>query len=164
MSEAIRAGKAVHFTYSIVDEASGRVLEQSDMPMGYVHGGYSTLIAALERALEGRQSGDKVQVRLPPEQGFGPHDPALTFTDDIANVPEEFRFVGAEVEMQNEQGEGRLFIVSEIKDGRLTVDGNHPFAGKTLVFHVTVQGVRSATEEEKRGGHPADAPPPSLAH
>ena len=83
-----------------------------------------------------------------PEGGFGPHDPALTFTDDIQNVPPEFRRIGAEVQMQNEAGESKTFYVTAIDNGRLTVDGNHPFAGQLLQVHVTIREVRDPTEDE----------------
>jgi len=89
---------------------------------------------------------------LPPEKALGYHDTAMTFTDDIANVPPEFRRVGAEVEMQNDRGETRSFFVSKIEADKLTVDGNHPFAGKTLTYAVTVADIRDASEEEKQKG------------
>ncbi|MCO6413475.1 MAG: peptidylprolyl isomerase [Thiogranum sp.] len=143
--------KVVAITYSIIDE-SGVILEQSDIPVYYVHGGPNDMFPEVEASLEGCNLGESVEVVLPPEKGFGFHDPNLTFTDEIDNVPPEFRRVGAEVEMQNERGETRSFFVSKIEDGKLTVDGNHPFAGKTLTFAVTVADIRDATEEEKRKG------------
>ena len=85
---------------------------------------------------------------MSPESGFGARDPALTFTDDIENVPPEFRRLGAEVEMQNESGETKTFYVTKIEDGRLTVDGNHPLAGKTLKVQVKILEVRDATIED----------------
>jgi len=99
-----------------------------------------------------RRLGGSVEVTLPPEKAFGYPDPNLTFTDDLANVPPQFHQVGAQVEMQNESGETRTFFVSRIEDGKLTVDGNHPFAGKTLLYAVTVADIRDATEEEKKNG------------
>lgn len=143
--------KVVAITYSIIDE-SGVILEQSDIPVYYVHGGPNDMFSEVEASLEGCSLGASVEVVLPPEKAFGFHDPNLTFTDAIDNVPPEFRRVGAEVEMQNERGETRSFFVSRIEDGKLTVDGNHPFAGKTLTFAVTVADIRDATEEEKRKG------------
>jgi FKBP-type peptidyl-prolyl cis-trans isomerase SlyD len=143
--------KVIAITYSIIDE-SGVILEQSDIPVYYVHGGPNDMFPDVEEALEGRKLGDAVEVVLPPEKAFGYHDPAMTFTDDIANVPPQFRKVGAEVQMQNERGETRSFIVSRIDDNKLTVDGNHPFAGKTLRYALTVADIREATEEEKQNG------------
>lgn len=151
--------KAVYITYSILDE-QGQVVEQSDVPIGYVHGGDSGLFEQVEAALEGAKPGDKFEVILPPAQGFGDHDPNLTFTDDIENVPPEYRHVGAEVEFQNEQGEGRLFRVSKIENGKLTVDANHPFAGQTVKFVVTVNAIRDATPEEIANGRPDEGGPP----
>lgn len=149
----VAKNKAVYVTYSILSE-EGEILERSDLPIGYVHGAGSQLIEQVEKRLEGREVGDIVEVILSPEQGFGPHDPDLTFTDDIDNVPPEVRYVGAQVEMQNDRGETRSFIVSRIENGRLTVDGNHPLAGKTLRFVVEVNDVRDATPEEIAAGVP----------
>jgi len=143
--------KVVAITYSIIDE-SGVILEQSDIPLYYVHGGPNDMFPDVEAALDGHPLGDSIEVVLPPEKAFGYHDPGMTFTDDIANVPPEFRRVGAEVEMQNDRGETRSFFVSKIEADKLTVDGNHPFAGKTLTYALTVADIRDASEEEKRKG------------
>ena len=75
---------------------------------------------------------------------------AIEFTDDLENVPEQFRYVGAEVPMQNSEGETKTFYVSKIEDGKLTVDGNHPLAGKTLTLRVKILDVRDSTEEDIR--------------
>jgi FKBP-type peptidyl-prolyl cis-trans isomerase SlyD len=148
MSEqTITDGKYVTLTYSIFDE-HGSVLEQTDLPVGYIHGGRTELIGGMDRAISGKRAGDKVEFALSPEEGFGPHDPDLTFTDDIDNVPPQFRFVGAEVPMQSESGEVKAFYVTRIENGRLTVDGNHPLAGKALHIHVRIQEVRDPTREE----------------
>lgn len=141
--ETIKKGKFVSLTYSITDE-QGNVMEQSDLPVSYVYGGDTELLGGVDEAILGKKAGDRVEVTVPPEQAFGDHDPALTFTDDVENVPPEFRRLGAEVEMQNEAGESRTFHVTRIEGGRLTVDGNHPMAGKTLTLHVTVTEVRDA--------------------
>ena len=152
MSEQfVENNKVVSFTYSITDE-SGELIEQSDLPIRYVHGGKHDLFEKVEQALEGSVVGDTVEVELTPEEGFGPHDPGLTYTDDIENVPPEFRHVGAEVEMMNDQGETRKFTVSHIGGGKLTVDGNPPMAGKTIVFHIRVTDIQDATEEEIANG------------
>jgi FKBP-type peptidyl-prolyl cis-trans isomerase SlyD len=143
--------KVIAITYSILDE-SGVILEQSDIPVYYVHGGPNEMFPDVEQALEGCELGESVEVVLPPEKAFGHHDPEMTFTDAIENVPPQFRHVGAEVQMQNERGETRSFFVSRIEGDQLTVDGNHPFAGKTLTYAVTVADIRDATEEEKRQG------------
>jgi FKBP-type peptidyl-prolyl cis-trans isomerase SlyD len=143
----IEANKVVSLIYSILDDR-GEILEQSDLHIDYVHGGKSDLFEKLEAALTGKTIGDQVSVTLSPEESFGPHNPDLTFTDDLENVPEELRYVGAELEAQNANGEAMKFLVSEIKGGKLTVDANHPMAGKTITFKVKIANIRDATSDE----------------
>ena len=143
--------KVVTFTYSILDE-SGEILEQSDIPINYVHGGKHDLFEKVEQALEGSVVGDTVEATLTPEEGFGSHDPQLTYTDEMENVPPEFQHIGAEVEMLNDQGETMKFTVTHIESGKLTVDGNHPMAGKVITFHISVIGIRDADAEELANG------------
>ena len=149
--ERIGKHKAVTLTYRIID-SEGQTVEQNDLPIGYVHGCDSGLFPKVEQALDGCVSGDSTEVTLNPDEGFGARDPDLTFTDDIDNVPEQFQRIGAEVEMTNDRNESRTFHVTEISDGRLTVDGNHPLAGQTVVFHVQVHEVRNATPQEIAAG------------
>jgi len=154
----VEQNKVVSFVYSIVD-ASGELLEQSDLPISYVHGGKHDLFEKVEQGLAGAVVNDTVEVSLTAEEGFGPHDPDLTYTDSIENVPEEFRSVGAEVEMMNDQGDSRKFTVTRIEDGKLTVDGNHPMAGKVITFRIKVTDIRDATAEEIANGVEAMAMP-----
>ena len=157
---SISQNKVVYITYVITD-TSGMTLEQSDLPIGYLHGVKNRLHAKIEKALMGSKVGDSVTVLLEGDEGFGPHDPELTFTDSIDNVPEQFRRIGAEVEMMNEGGEAKTFIVSNIEGGQLTVDGNHPFAGKTVNFRVKVVDIRDATDDEIKSGEVASMGTPS---
>ena len=145
--EVIKPGKFVSLTYTISD-LDGNLLEQNDIPVNYVHGGETELIGGMDRAVVGRGPGDLVEMTVPPEDGFGPHDPSLTFTDELANVPPQFRHIGAEVQMQNESGEAKTFYVTKIEEQKLTVDGNHPLAGKALKVQVKILEVRDATIED----------------
>lgn len=149
----IESNKVVSLTYSILDD-QGKILEHSDMPIHYVHGGNSDMFEKLQAALTGKTIGDQVSVSLSPEEGFGPHNPDLTFTDELENVPEELRFVGAELGVKNADGESMKFIVSEIKNNELTVDANHPLAGKTVIFKAKVTDIRDASSGEIRTGQP----------
>lgn len=146
-SDIIKNGKFVSLTYSIADE-QGNVMEQSDLPMSYVFGGDTELLGGADKAILGKKAGDSVKITVPPEKGFGEHDPDLTFTDDLENVPPEFRRLGAEVEMRNESGDARTFYVTRIEGGKLTIDGNHPMAGKTLTLSVKILEVRDARPED----------------
>lgn len=162
---SIRPGKFVGLTYRIEDDG-GQLLEQADIPVSYIHGGQTELIGGLDNAIQGHCVGDELTLVLPPEMAFGPHDPSLTFTDKLENVPPQFRYLGAEVQMQNEQGETRAFRVTRIADGTLTVDGNHPLAGKTLHVFVRIAEVRTPTDAELAADHTmaAGLRPPGVLH
>ncbi|MCG7964625.1 MAG: peptidylprolyl isomerase, partial [Candidatus Thiodiazotropha taylori] len=96
----------------------------------------------------GKAQGEEVTMTIPAENGFGDYNPDLVITDNIENVPVELRQLGAEVQMQNEAGEVRSFYVTKIEGDRLTVDGNHPLAGKTLQVKLKILQVRDASQED----------------
>ncbi len=147
----IEKDKFVSLTYTITD-VSGEVLERIDLPIEYVHGRDRQVIEKIENALLGKQQGDELSVSLSTEEGFGEYQQELTFTDEIDNVPAQFHQIGAEIEFQNDQGETKIFRVAKIEDGKLTVDGNHPFAGKAITYNIKVIEVRDATAEELASG------------
>jgi FKBP-type peptidyl-prolyl cis-trans isomerase SlyD len=151
MNETITKDKVVSLTYAIRDE-QGETFEYTDVPVNYVHGGKNDLFQKVEQELEGKTVGDKIEVTLSPDEGFGQHDPGLTFSDDIDNVSPELRKVGAQLEAQNASGDKLQFVVTRIEDDKLTVDGNHPLAGQTVKFLVEVKGLRDATEQEASTG------------
>jgi FKBP-type peptidyl-prolyl cis-trans isomerase SlyD len=151
MSDKITQNKFVSLVYTITDD-DDNILERIDMPIQYIQGAKSQVIEKIEIALDGHKEGDLVHVTISPEEGFGPHQAELTFSDDINNVPPQFHSIGAEVEFQNDQGESKIFRVTNIEDGKLTVDGNHPFAGKSITYNITVKEVRNATADELKHG------------
>lgn len=157
----VQSGLVVYITYSILDQA-GNVVEQHDLPVGYVQGGDSGLLPDIESALVGKTIGDKVEITLAPNDAFGERDPSLCFTDDIDNVPPPFRTVGAQVEMSNSTGDTKTFYVTKIEDGKLTVDGNHPLAGQNAICVVNILNIREATAEELASGMAEDTAPPQL--
>ena len=151
--DLVRPNKVVSLTY-VIRKQDGEIFEYTDLPVAYVHGAGSRLFSKIEQALEGRRVGEKISVTLAPEEGFGPHDPGLTFTDDLENVPEQFRHIGAQLQAQNSKGEELTFVVTHVGQSELTVDANHPLAGQTVNFEVTVAEIRDATPDEVRSGDP----------
>jgi len=147
----ITKDKVVTVTYRVEDE-QGEVIERIDLPVSYVHGRDSGLVEKVEQALEGKGAGDEVAVALSPADGFGEWNPDMTFTDAIENVPPQYRELGAEAEFLNDEGETLKMVVTHVDNGTVTLDGNHPFAGKNITFHVKVVEVRDATAEEIRNG------------
>lgn len=153
----VTRNKLVYITYSILD-SRGMVVEQHDIPVGYVHGANSGILPAIEAAVDGCKVGDRVEITLSPEEGYGERDESLVFVDDIENVPPQFRRVGAEVLFENEAGETKPFYVTRIENGKVTVDGNPSLAGQSVTCLVNVMDIRDATPEEIRNGRPLDTP------
>jgi FKBP-type peptidyl-prolyl cis-trans isomerase SlyD len=152
MSETIRDGKFVELTYKVTDKKSGHVLTRVEFPLGYVHGHNEILAPSVHRKLEGKSTGEVIEVPIDGNQIFGPRDESLVFTDQIENVPEEYRQIGTSILMENEKGQTRSFIVTRIDDKTLTVDGNNPLCGREVVFTLEILTVRDATAEETRAG------------
>ena len=159
MSEAIQDGKFVELTYKVTDRKSGHVLTGVEFPLGYVHGHNEILAPSVHKALEGRCAGDVIEVPIDGNRIFGPRDESLVFTDDIENVPEEYRQVGTSILMENDKGQTHTFIVTRVDDETLTVDGNNPLCGREVVFRLEVLNVRDATDEEMKAGGAIDAVP-----
>ena len=145
----------VSFTYVILDKQGG-VLEQSDLPMSYIHGVDGKMYPKVESALTGARVGDEIEVELSPAEGFGESDPELMYIENLENVPPEYRRIGAEAMFQNEDGETITMKVTKIEDGELTLDANHPFAGMTVIFKITVVALRQATLQEIGSGNVMD--------
>jgi len=149
----VSAQKVVYIHYTLKN-ASGELLDKSAAgePLAYVHGAGS-IIPGLESALEGKTAGDAVNVEVAPEEGYGARDEAL-----VQDVPRG-AFQGVEhiepgMRFQAESNQGaRIITVTAVHEDVVTVDGNHPLAGETLVFDVEVDGVREATPEEVDHGH-----------
>jgi FKBP-type peptidyl-prolyl cis-trans isomerase SlyD len=109
---------------------------------GYVHGGYGGLLEGLERALEGKAPGETVQVQLEPDDAFGEYD-----ADLVRLEPAERYGEGITAGMQVEE-DGSLYLVTDVADGKVVLDGNHPLAGMALRFSLEVLAVRTAKPEE----------------
>ncbi len=152
MSEVIRPGKFVELTYKVTDRTTGHVLTTVDFPLGYVHGHNEILAPSVHMQLEGKSAGDVIEVAIDGSQIFGPRDESLVFSDDIDNVPEEYRHVGTSILMENDKGQTRSFLVTHMDDERLTVDGNNPLCGRGVVFTLAILTVRDATDVETRAG------------
>lgn len=133
----------------------GEVVDGStpDDPLVYLHG-YEEIIPGLERALEGKTAGDKLQVVVPPEDGYGDYDPEGVEEVPRTDLPEDLTIEEGEIiTATDEDGDDVEFLIKEVKKDTVVVDFNHPMAGKTLHFDVTVREVREATAEELEHGH-----------
>ncbi|HZJ03439.1 MAG TPA: peptidylprolyl isomerase [Thermoleophilia bacterium] len=148
-------GTIVTIHYDLTD-AEGTVLDSSKggEPLSYLHG-YGSIVKGLERELEGREPGQKTEVTLAPEDAYGERSPEAMMEVPRSEFPE-----GMEPEpgmtVQADTPGGAVYLqVNGVTEDQVTLDGNHPLAGKTLHFDVEVTDVRAATdaEEEKARGH-----------
>jgi FKBP-type peptidyl-prolyl cis-trans isomerase SlyD len=149
----IAQNSVVSIHYTLKDDA-GEIIDSSESadPLTYLHG-HGNLVAGVERALDGKNVGDKLHVKVAAADGYGEYDEQLVqkiprrSLKGIANVK-----VGMRLHTQTPGGQ-RAVTVTQIVGDMVTIDGNHPLAGQALNFDIEVTEVRDATEEELEHGH-----------
>jgi FKBP-type peptidyl-prolyl cis-trans isomerase SlyD len=150
----IAKDKAVSIHYTLTLDG-GQVIDSSEGkdPLVYLHG-HGNIIPGLEKELVGKGIGEKLSVTVVPEEGYGVHNPGL-----IQEVPREaFQGVdnlevGMMFQAPGEGGHIQLIRITGIEGDKITVDGNHELAGKTLNFAVEISEIREASPEELTHGH-----------
>ena len=142
----------VSLDYELSD-ADGKLIEKTDAPIEYLHGGYDGIFPLVEQALAGKSAGETCRVRLEPDDAFGEYDAGLVHLEPRSKFPDNIK-VGMQFEGRGvESGTTLIYTVTDIADDKVVVDGNHPLAGKALDFICTVAAVRVATQEETTHGH-----------
>jgi FKBP-type peptidyl-prolyl cis-trans isomerase SlyD len=145
----------VHYT---LFDAQNNLLEEEGDPIVYLHGGYENTLASIEEALEGKQVGDAITIQVEPEDAFGEYDADLIKIEARDRFPTPLE-VGMHFEGvpdgANEE-EAIIYMVTDIVDDRVVLDGNHPLAGMALRFSLRVTGVRAATQEEVDNQRPQE--------
>lgn len=148
---ALKSVVAIHYTLT---DAGGVILDasQPDHPLVYLQGA-GNIIPGLEQQLLGRAAGEHFTAVIPPAAAYGEHD-----ADLIQSVPRDMFGADQEIELgmrfSGNTPQGPItVVVTGIEGDTVTLDGNHPLAGKTLHFAVTVDSVRPATEQELLHGH-----------
>jgi FKBP-type peptidyl-prolyl cis-trans isomerase SlyD len=145
--------KVITLQYEVKDEA-GETIDKSsaDAPLVYLHG-YSNIIPGLENALVGKTTGDALQVTVAPEDAYGVYNETLVNPVPLAMFEGiEKVEVGMGFTAETPEGPVEVSIV-EVSGDFAKVDANHPLAGKTLSFDVTVTDIRDASDEELSHGH-----------
>lgn len=147
----IEKDTAVTLRYKVTDP-QGKLLEESAEPMVYLHGGYGNTLLKIEQALAQQERGFKTVLALAPEDAFGLRDESLVQTIPKTRFPPGVK-VGGQLEGRGEDGQTHAFRVIKIKGDKVLLDANHPLAGMSLRFHLTVTDVRAASAEEIAHGH-----------
>lgn len=150
MEIAHRRVATVHFTLTDEDGSQITTTRGHD-PLVYMHG-TGGIAQGLEEALEGRKPGERFEVTVPPEKGFGPRHEELVQTHPRSVIRDGAQpEVGARLDAQTARGPLEV-VVTAVDGDSVTVDGNHPLAGKTFQAEVEVIEVRVATPDEIQFG------------
>ena len=144
----------IHYTLKLGD---GQEVDSSrgEEPLHYLHG-HGNIVPGLEGQLAGRNVGDKLEVQVTPEDGYGPRLDEAVREVPLDQLPPGVE-VGAQFQAQTESGEILLLRVQEVRESEAVVDFNHPLAGETLHFDIEVVAVRAAAPEELEQGHANEA-------
>ena len=157
MAAMITKNTIVTVRYNVTD-TDGNLVDEGVEPLVYLHGGYGDIFVPIESTLEGKSVGDMVKVKLQPGEAFGEYDPDLVQIVPVEKLPQPLT-IGMLIEgpSEDEGGDGEpvYLSVTDIADGKVILDGNHPLAGMALIFNGIVAEVRPATAEEiaSRQGH-----------
>jgi FKBP-type peptidyl-prolyl cis-trans isomerase SlyD len=142
---------ALHYKLSDEDDEEIYVSEENE-PLAYMHG-WGELIDGLEKSLVGKTDGDEFEVTITPEDGYGDEDPGLIQVMPMDTFNGVEMREGMELQGKDPEGNFRLLRVIKVTGDDVTVNMNHPLAGKVLKFAVRVESVRAATETEISHGH-----------
>ena len=143
----VKMNTVVTISYELKD-VNGNVLEKSKEPIAYLHGGHDNIFPKVEEAMHGKKEGDKIEVGLEPADAFGEYDEQLVQIEPITAFPESNVKEGMQFEGENETGDIVIYTVTNVADGKVVVDGNHPWAGQRVLFSATINKVRDANAEE----------------
>ena len=148
----IKMNTVVSITYELKD-ADGNILESAKEPVTYLHGGHDNIFPKVEEAIHGKKITDKVTVVLEPVDAFGDYNEELVQIEASSAFPEKSLKEGMQFEGEDSSGGVIVYTVTDIADGKVVVDGNHPWAGQKVIFEATIKDVRAASEEEVTHKH-----------
>jgi FKBP-type peptidyl-prolyl cis-trans isomerase SlyD len=135
-----------------VSDAQGKILDAAAEPMAYLHGGYENTLPKIEEALDGQENGYQTTLVLSAADSFGERDESLVQTMPKKDFPPGVK-VGGQLRGRTADGREAVFNVVKIKGDTVMLDGNHPWAGQTLRFQLSVTDVRLAIQEEIEHRH-----------
>lgn len=140
----------------LLRNGQGEELDRSEegSPLVYLHGS-GQIVPGLEKQLEGLSQGDRREkIEVAPEEAYGEMREELMLSVSRQQFPAEAEIEpGMRFWANTPEGEQHPFTVIEVEGDEVKIDGNHPLAGQTLYFDVTIDEVRVATKEELDHGH-----------
>lgn len=153
MTEKVQDNLIVTLDYTLIVE--DEILESTteEGPITFIQG-IGQIIPGLENALYGMKVGEKKNVVIEPDQAYGDYDEESTEVVQKDEFSEEIPLdVGTFLDLEDDEGEILSAQVIADDGDTVTLDFNHPLAGKILTFEITLSGLREATPEELEHGH-----------
>ena len=151
----VKQDRVVSLDY-VMKDGDGETLEDTHAggPALFLLGG-GQLMPAIETALTGKETGAEVVLSLKPEDAFGERRDDLVESIERSHFSKDVEFTaGSELEVAGPDGFPELIRIQAVTDTHVTLDRNHPLAGKEIAFSMTIRDVREATEVELEHGHP----------
>jgi FKBP-type peptidyl-prolyl cis-trans isomerase SlyD len=133
--------------YQLFD-STGEALESGERELTYLHGNYGAVFESIEDALDGHEAGYTVSLYLQPEDSFGDYDAELIRLAPRDLFPSDLEAGMTFDAVPGEAPDGMLYIVTDVSDEAVVLDGNHPLAGMAVRFDLRVTETRAATPEE----------------
>ena len=152
----ISTSKVASLAYTLKND-DGEVLDTADenSPFLYLHGA-GGIIKGLESALEDKEVNDSFHIIIAPEDAYGERDDKMVESVPrtmFEGIDDKELVAGAQFHAQTAHGT-QVIVIAGVDGDTVNIDANHPLAGQTLHFDVSVLDIRDATEEEIAHGHP----------
>jgi FKBP-type peptidyl-prolyl cis-trans isomerase 2 len=141
-STVIEAGSTVGIEYTLTLEDGTKVDSNVGGEVLHVQQGSGQIIPGLDKELIGMEVGDSKQVTVAPDQAYGQVDPTAFTEVPVGELPEHGREPGTVLMTRDAQGNTRRLRVHKVEGEQATLDFNHPLAGKTLTFDVTIREIQ----------------------
>ena len=153
MTDIVKDNLVVNLDYTL--KVEDEVLEStSDGEAIEFIQGIGQIIPGLENALYEMKVGDTKTVIIEPDQAYGDYDEDSTEVAKKEEFSEEIPLeVGTFMDLEDDEGDILSAQIVEVDEETVTLDFNHPLAGKTLTFEITLSGLREASAEELEHGH-----------
>ncbi len=153
-NSTIQDGSVVAIRYTLTSPEGELIDSSGDEALEYLHGA-DNIVPGLENALGGAKVGDELEVVVSPEEGYGPREDVELQAVPRDNFPEDAEILpGTQFLVEDDEGQVSPVWVAAVEEGQVLLDLQHPLAGVSLNFQVSVVSLRAGTEEELEHGHP----------
>ena len=158
--QKILPSSVVTLAYQLFDASDNTLLEPKTEVV-YLHSGFNEMFTSVEECLDGKSLGDKIKVTMEPDAAFGIYDKNLVFQESLQELAEQIGVTPSEIYVglsvafmgiKEKTTDAPLATLTKLSGDTVTLDANHPHAGRKIRFEAEVLGVREATADELHQG------------